>query len=49
MQRTFNCGIGMVAIVGRGDADDALGRLAAAGEQATVIGEVVAGTGVSIG
>jgi phosphoribosylformylglycinamidine cyclo-ligase len=49
MHRTFNCGIGMVAIVGRGDADAALRRLAAAGEQAAVIGEVVAGTGVSIG
>jgi phosphoribosylformylglycinamidine cyclo-ligase len=48
MHRTFNCGIGMAVIVGRTDADGALARLAAAGEQAAVVGEVVAGTGVSI-
>jgi phosphoribosylformylglycinamidine cyclo-ligase len=49
MHRTFNCGIGMVAIVPRDAADAALARLAAAGERATVIGEVVAGSGVQIG
>jgi phosphoribosylformylglycinamidine cyclo-ligase len=49
MHRTFNCGIGMVAVVARSEADAALGLLRAAGEQASVIGEVVAGAGVQIG
>ena len=49
MHRTFNCGIGMVAIVPRGQADAALELLRSAGEQASLIGEVVAGAGVQIG
>jgi phosphoribosylformylglycinamidine cyclo-ligase len=49
MHRTFNCGIGMVAVVARSEADAALGLLRAAGEEASVIGEVVAGAGVQIG
>ncbi len=49
MHRTFNCGIGMVVIVARADAEAALAQLGAAGEQASVIGEVVAGAGVQIG
>jgi phosphoribosylformylglycinamidine cyclo-ligase len=49
MHRTFNCGIGMVALVARSEADAALELLRSAGEQASVIGEVVAGTGVQIG
>ena len=49
MHRTFNCGIGMVVIVARQAADAALAHLGAAGEQAAVIGEVVAGAGVQIG
>ena len=49
MHRTFNCGIGMAVIVGRDDADAALARLTAAGERATLIGEVIAGAGVLIG
>jgi phosphoribosylformylglycinamidine cyclo-ligase len=40
MYRTFNCGIGMVVIVDSRDADAALNQLNAAGETATVIGEV---------
>jgi phosphoribosylformylglycinamidine cyclo-ligase len=48
MQRTFNCGIGMIAVLARSDADAALERLRAAGEQASVVGEVVAGAGVQI-
>ncbi len=48
MHRTFNCGIGMVVLVAGADADAAIARLRAAGEQATVIGEVVAGAGVRI-
>ena len=38
MYRTFNCGIGMVLIVDRGDADKALSQLNAAGERASIIG-----------
>jgi phosphoribosylformylglycinamidine cyclo-ligase len=49
MHRTFNCGIGMVAVVASSETDAALGLLRAAGEQASVIGEVVAGAGVQIG
>jgi phosphoribosylformylglycinamidine cyclo-ligase len=48
MHRTFNCGIGMVAVLARSDADAALGLLGAAGERASVIGEVVTGAGVQI-
>jgi phosphoribosylformylglycinamidine cyclo-ligase len=49
MHRTFNCGIGMIAIVARSEADAAMEMLRAAGEQASVIGEVVTGAGVQIG
>ncbi len=49
MHRTFNCGVGMVVMVPRAAADAALARLRSDGEQATVIGEVVAGEGVQIG
>jgi phosphoribosylformylglycinamidine cyclo-ligase len=49
MHRTFNCGVGMVAVVPRAESDAALALLRAAGEQAGVIGEVVAGAGVQIG
>ena len=49
MHRTFNCGIGMVVVVARDHADAALARLTAAGELATLIGEVVTGAGVLIG
>ena len=40
MFRTFNCGIGMVVIVAKEDADDVLGQLRAAGESTYVIGTV---------
>jgi phosphoribosylformylglycinamidine cyclo-ligase len=43
MYRTFNCGIGMVAIVPAGHAAAALGLLASHGETAGVVGEVRAG------
>jgi phosphoribosylformylglycinamidine cyclo-ligase len=41
MYRTFNCGIGMVAVVAREDVEATLGELTAAGERASVIGSVV--------
>lgn len=40
MYRTFNCGIGMVVILSKQDADAALAQLNAAGERATVIGTI---------
>jgi phosphoribosylformylglycinamidine cyclo-ligase len=45
MARTFNCGIGMVVVVSRGNADAALASLKEHGEDAIVIGEIVAGDG----
>ena len=45
MYRTFNCGIGMVVIVGRNDADTALGQLKAAGETVWAIGTIRARQG----
>jgi phosphoribosylformylglycinamidine cyclo-ligase len=41
MYRTFNCGIGMVVVVGSEHADAALANLKAAGESAWQIGEIV--------
>ncbi|MGI9523035.1 MAG: phosphoribosylformylglycinamidine cyclo-ligase [Hyphomicrobiaceae bacterium] len=46
--RTFNCGIGLVAIVGADGLDHALTSLAAAGEVASVIGDVTGVPGVLI-
>jgi len=40
MRRVFNCGIGMVVVIGAEHADDALARLAAAGETAWRIGAI---------
>jgi phosphoribosylformylglycinamidine cyclo-ligase len=40
MYRTFNCGIGMVVIVDKHDADAALKQLNATGETATIIGVI---------
>ena len=42
MLRTFNCGVGMVLIVPAGQAQEAIKVLAAAGERAWRLGEVVA-------
>lgn len=44
MARTFNCGIGMVAVVDPADAGAVTQALTAAGEQVFAIGEVVTGT-----
>ncbi|AHF01471.1 phosphoribosylaminoimidazole synthetase [Thiomicrospira aerophila AL3] len=41
MHRTFNCGIGMVVVVAADQADAALAKLKALGEQAWLIGEMV--------
>jgi phosphoribosylformylglycinamidine cyclo-ligase len=40
MLRVFNCGIGMVLVVPRGEAQDVIDRLAAQGERAYRIGEI---------
>ncbi len=45
MYRTFNCGIGMVVIVARADADAAIKHLEAAGETVWAIGEIRARQG----
>ena len=45
MRRTFNCGVGMVAVVASDDAEAAIEALAAAGEQAWCLGQVEAGAG----
>jgi phosphoribosylformylglycinamidine cyclo-ligase len=44
MYRVFNCGIGMTVHVASGDADRAIAALAAAGQEAMVIGEIKTGT-----
>ncbi len=41
MARTFNCGIGMVAVVAAGDGDAVAGELTAAGETVHRIGRIV--------
>jgi phosphoribosylformylglycinamidine cyclo-ligase len=46
MLRTFNCGIGLVLVVSKNEAQTVLAALAAAGEAATVIGEIESGRGV---
>jgi phosphoribosylformylglycinamidine cyclo-ligase len=45
MERVFNMGVGMVAVVGAHDTDAALGLLASRGVPAWLAGEVTAGTG----
>jgi len=49
MHRTFNCGIGMIVVLARSEADAAMELLRVTGEQASVIGEVATGAGVQIG
>jgi phosphoribosylformylglycinamidine cyclo-ligase len=39
--RTFNCGIGMIAVVGPEDADRVAAALSAAGEKVVRFGEMV--------
>jgi len=45
MQRTFNCGIGMVLVVAADQADDALNILRSEGEEACLIGSISDGGG----
>ncbi len=45
MLRTFNCGIGMIAVLEPNAAEAASERLRANGETVVRLGEVVAGTG----
>jgi phosphoribosylformylglycinamidine cyclo-ligase len=45
MERVFNLGVGMTAVIAAADADKAVGQLAARGVPAWVIGEIVSGTG----
>ena len=45
MRRTFNCGVGMIAVVAGDVVDDSLRVLAEQGEQAWVIGRIADGTG----
>jgi len=47
MERVFNMGVGMVAVVGADDADAALTLLASRGVPAWLAGEVTAGTGAA--
>lgn len=44
MARTFNCGIGMVAIVAPADAESVIARLAESGESSRIIGAIQAGS-----
>lgn len=46
MRRTFNLGLGMVLGTGEGQAEEALALLRQAGEDARLVGRVVAGSGV---
>lgn len=49
MYRVFNMGVGMILVVGAGEADGVLADLKAAGEEAWVMGEVEPGEGVRYG
>ena len=44
MYRTFNMGVGLAAVVGKGEADAALRHLARLGQKAWVIGDIVRGS-----
>ena len=43
--RTFNCGIGMIAVVSKAKVDDVIAKLKAAGEEPMIIGDVIPPTG----
>jgi phosphoribosylformylglycinamidine cyclo-ligase len=46
MLRTFNCGLGLVAVAAQGDVNEVLSVLKAAGEAPILIGEIEPGRGV---
>ena len=48
MWRTFNCGVGMVAVVAPDAVDASLASLASNGVDAWVMGEVTTGEGVDL-
>lgn len=43
--RTFNCGIGMIAVVSKAKVDEVIAKLKAAGEQPVIMGDVIPPTG----
>jgi phosphoribosylformylglycinamidine cyclo-ligase len=45
MRRTFNCGVGMVAVVDANDAENAIAALLSSGETAWLLGQVADGAG----
>ncbi|HET6389682.1 phosphoribosylformylglycinamidine cyclo-ligase [Hyphomicrobium sp.] len=45
MLRTFNCGIGMIAVVSKGRVDEVISKLKAAGEEPVIMGDVIPPTG----
>jgi len=47
MERVFNMGVGMVAVVAARDADTALGLLASQGVPAWLAGEIAEGAGIA--
>ena len=47
MRRTFNCGIGMCAVVSKSDAERAIALLSASGQRAWVIGAIEAAPGLA--
>ena len=47
MERVFNMGVGMAAVVGAGDAETALGLLASRSVPAWPAGEIISGSGAA--
>ena len=45
MRRTFNCGVGMIVVIGAADVEAALATLSSHGEEAWRIGEIANGPG----